>query len=130
MGFDIISVNPFLSHFSPLNQVVYLFDKMRQGLLLLRKLLLDSIEVRHQLVELFIVLLVFGVGSRVKDTELLLEIPFRIWLIFLLLVDLEEIAELGTLFALSYVNDDSHDDVFESVLSSDFFLLMLSEARA
>ena len=78
----------FLSAF---DQVVDALHQVGHGLLLLRQLLLTSVKVRHQLVELCIFGLIFCLLASVQEHKLLLKLFFGVRLVFLASVDFEEI---------------------------------------
>jgi len=57
--------------------------------------------------------------SEVGDVfdELLLELLFRVWLVFVFPVNLDDLAELGPALSFSGLVDDSHDYIFQQILS-------------
>jgi len=87
-----------------------------ESLLLLCQLALDTIEVAHHSVKLFI----FTFSCRlqicvVKHAEFLLEFFFSTLFVLISTIKLDEISKFGLLASLSYVEDYSHGNILELV---------------
>jgi len=101
--------------FSSFNQVVNSLKQEWQSLLLLTKLLLDSIKVEHQLVELLVINLFIHVLTTVKHQEFLLEIFFSTRLIASFLIVVKEITKLGSLLSFFDLDNDSHYNILKFI---------------
>ncbi len=99
------------------NQSVHLLDNASKLLLLSTQLARKPRETQHHVIKLLILLFLFIKSTSIKDAELVLEFSLDIhfagtWLVLFLSVDGDKVAELGSLFALSNLNDDAHHYIF------------------
>ena len=83
---------------------------------------MQAIENQHEAVKLLILRLVLSLIAAIEQAELTLELIFdrcRVGtsLHLLFTVDCNEIGKLRALFALTDLDNDAHDDIFEGVFS-------------
>lgn len=83
---------------------------------------MQAIENQHEAVKLLILRLVLSLIAAIEQAELTLELIFdRCWvgtsLHLLFTVDCNEIGKLRALLALTDLDNDAHDDIFEGVFS-------------
>lgn len=104
------------------NQSIHLLDNTSKLLLLGTQLARKPRETQHHIIKLLILLFLFIKSTSIKDAELVLEFSLDVHfagarLVLLLSVDGDKIAELGSLFALTNLDDDAHHDVFKAILA-------------
>ena len=104
------------------NQSIDLLDHTAKLLLLCLQLVMQAIENQHEAVKLFILRLVFSLIAAIEQAELTLELildrrRIRTSLHLLFTVDCNEIGKLRALFALTDLDNDAHDDIFEGVFA-------------
>ena len=109
----------------PLNQVVDFHDEAVEGDLLGAQLLLHSghcLDQQVVLLVLGVILSLFIVA--VQLDKLLLELLLCVRFVLLTAVDLHDVSELGSLFALPNLNNDAHDDILEQISSINLVLVI------
>ena len=114
---------------STVNQAIDLLDQVAQTVLLLTERLMHSIEAIHETVEVLILFLTrLLLIVRVQLDNFILPL-LHVFELLLLLGCCDEIRQLGLLFALSNLYDDSHDHILDRD-SSLLNLLLLIMLRA
>lgn len=104
------------------NQSIDLLDHTAKLLLLGLQLVMQAIENQHEAVKLLILRLVLCLIAAIEQAELTLELildrcRIRTSLHLLFTVDCNEIGKLRALFALTDLDNDAHDDIFEGVFA-------------
>ena len=104
------------------NQSIDLLDHTAKLLLLCLQLVMQAIENQHEAVKLLILRLVLCLIAAIEQAELTLELildrcRIRTSLHLLFTVDCNEIGKLRALFALTDLDNDAHDDIFEGVFA-------------
>ena len=104
------------------NQSIDLLDHTAKLLLLCLQLVMQAIENQHEAVKLLILRLVLSLIAAIEQAELTLELildrrRIRTSLHLLFTVDCNEIGKLRALFALTDLDNDAHDDIFEGVFA-------------
>ena len=104
------------------NQSIDLLDHAAKLLLLSLQLVMQAIENEHEAIKLLILRFVFSLIATIQQAELALKLILdrsRVSTSFHLLftIDCDKIRKFWTLFALSDLNNDAHDNIFEGVFA-------------
>ena len=102
---------------SVVDQSVDILDYGSELLLLSLELVMHPIEDEHEAVKLLVLSSVISLFSAIEKHELVLELLLRVFFALPLSVDRQEIGQLGTLLAVTNVDNDSHYHVLEGILS-------------
>jgi len=101
---------------APIDELVHLGDQTAKGVLLVAQLYMNPIEARHKVVKVLILdLNIVVLILVIEEHELVTQHADVLVVLLSLLVNLDQVSQLGPLLPLSDLNNNSHDHVLETV---------------